>query len=98
MWIAGTGLSWRQHSRCCIIRAGASDLPVRLDPREACAFADAVHKMEEHALHDFPIQGPRTTHWLLLDGDWRSPATPLVETSNGALIIGSLSYLLEARR
>ena len=23
---------------------------------------------EEHALHDFPIQGPRTTHWLLLDG------------------------------
>ena len=44
-------------------------LPVRLDPRgeRACAFADAVHKVEEHVLHDFPIQGPRTTHWLLLE-------------------------------
>ena len=44
-------------------------LSVRLDPRgeRACAFSDAVHRMEEHALHDFPIQGPRTTHWLLLE-------------------------------
>ena len=41
-------------------------LSVRLDPRgqRACAFADAVHKVEEHALHDFPIEGSRTTHWL----------------------------------
>ena len=23
--------------------------------------------LEEHALHDFPIQGPRATHWLLLE-------------------------------
>ena len=30
-------------------------------------FSDAVHNMEEHALHDFPIQGPRTTCWLLLE-------------------------------
>ena len=44
-------------------------LPVPLNPRgkRACASSDAVHKMEEHALHDFPIQGPRTTRWLLLE-------------------------------
>ena len=42
-------------------------LPVRFDPRgeRACAFSDAVHEMEEHVMHHFPIQGPRTTHWLL---------------------------------
>ena len=41
-------------------------LPVRFDPRgeRPCAFADAG---QEHALHDFPIQGPWTTHWLLLE-------------------------------
>ena len=46
-------------------------LRVCLDPRgeRSCAFADAVHKMEEHALHDFPILGPRTTHWLVLEID-----------------------------
>ena len=27
----------------------------------------AVHKMEERVLHDFPTQGPRTAHWLLLE-------------------------------
>ena len=44
-------------------------LSVHLDPRgeRACAFADAVHQMEEHACHDFPIQGPRTSHWLPLE-------------------------------
>ena len=43
--------------------------PERLDPRgeRACALSDAVHKMEECAMHDLPIQGPRTTHWLLLE-------------------------------
>ena len=43
-------------------------LSVRLDPcGERAAFSDAVHKLEEHALQDVPIQGPRTTHWLLLE-------------------------------
>ena len=44
-------------------------LPVRLDPRceRACAFADAVHLMEEHSLDDFSIQGLRPRHWLLLE-------------------------------
>ena len=43
--------------------------PMRFDARgeRACAFSDAAHKMEEHVLHDFPIQGPRTTHWRLLE-------------------------------
>ena len=64
--------------RCCIIgvalmhadtaETDVRTLSVRLDPRgeRPCVFSDAVHMMEEHALHHFPIQGPRTTHQLLL--------------------------------
>ena len=62
-------------------------LSVRLDPRgeRACAFSDAMH--------DFPIQGPRTTHWLLLEIA-RSELGPTarhhwVAANSGAIVIGS---------
>ena len=51
---ASSGVGWRQCG-------------LNLAVGGACAFSDAVHKMEEHALHGLPIQGPRTTHWLLLE-------------------------------
>ena len=61
-------------SRVALVYVDAAEsdvrtLPVRLDSRgeRACAFSEAVHKMEEHVTHDFPIQGPRTMHWLLLE-------------------------------
>ena len=60
-------------------------LPVRLDPRgeRACAFADAVHFIKEHSLDDFsnPIAAAETL----------ASSGALVETSNGAFIIGSWS-------
>ena len=44
-------------------------LSVRLDPRgeRACAFAMLSTRWKNTSFHDFPIQGPRTTHWLLLE-------------------------------
>ena len=42
--------------------------PWRIKLERGCVvFGAHIHNMEEHALHDFPIQGPRTTHWLSLE-------------------------------
>ena len=67
-------LSLLHHQELATGHVGSVETDVRtlsvpLNPRgkRACASSDAVHKMEEHALHDFPIQGPRTTRWLLLE-------------------------------
>ena len=61
--------SWMAPYSSCRFGVGCAHLGSTPRPswRAGLRVCDAVHKVEEHVLHDFPIQGPRTTHWLLLE-------------------------------